>query len=185
MDGATIRYRDARGHLQELRVDRATARALASIRRAARREEERWRARHVAFSDVGIDPGRVAEGGRPRPKATGYPWEGPRFAFELLLGASPSWAGEDSLRVEVAERWRCRFCGHYGRGLPRVAYCLACDRSGRDREIPALTTADLDRRTRQVAAAEGTPGKAAKAGRKAKGGEKGRAPLRGGLSGKR
>jgi hypothetical protein len=70
---------------------------------------------------------RVAE----RPMPQGNPWEGPRFSFPLLLGEHrPGWNGG----VSIDERGRCGIC--HGLRLPSSAYCLSCDRSGRDREIP-------------------------------------------------
>lgn len=105
------------------------------LERKSEREAKRWSRRHATFTDVGIRD--TTEGVSGAKVMGGYPWEGPRFDFALLLGESPTWAGPGSLEV-WGERsgWTCRFCGHYGEDVPIVAYCLGCDRSGRDRAIP-------------------------------------------------
>jgi hypothetical protein len=74
-------------------------------------------------------------------------WEGPRLGFAWLVGESPTWSGPESVWLWDSERaaWVCRFCSHLER-LPAVAYCLGCDRSGRDRAIGEPTGADLGKR---------------------------------------
>ncbi len=81
----------------------------------------------------------------------GYPWEGPRPKFTLLMGESPTWDGPGAwfeLREVEArggpfvrkfygdERGHgaCRICGALGE-LPPYAVCLHCCRTGRDGEI--------------------------------------------------
>jgi hypothetical protein len=66
----------------------------------------------------------------------GNPWEGPRLRFSWLVGESRTWAGEPVVEVN-GERY-CTIC--WDRWLPGWAYCLGCDRSGRDREIPTAAT---------------------------------------------
>jgi hypothetical protein len=62
---------------------------------------------------------------------TGNPWSGPRHAFRILLGlARPGWNGMPC----IDEFGRCGICR--GRWLPPYAYCLACDRCGRDASLP-------------------------------------------------
>ena len=134
----TIRYRDAHGHTRELRATRTEARAIWATRQATRREEKRWRAQHISFTDAKIDEGRLVE----KPAAKGadgdYPWEGPRFHFARLLGSGPTWP----LPAPVAGR--CPACG--GASLPTITYCLACDRSGQDHRIDPPSRRDLERR---------------------------------------
>lgn len=86
-------------------------------------------------TDAGVDVNRVGEDRRARgPRGrTGNPWEGPRFSFRWLVGESSIWDGPGR-----------DFCG--GGRLPRHAYCLCCDRSGRDGEIPTVDRGDVQRR---------------------------------------
>jgi hypothetical protein len=108
--------------------------------------------RETAFSDLpseangreGLDPDQLdAKTGRrrieQRPMPTGNPWEGPRYHFPLLLGENrPGWLGGEC-RDGAG---RCGVC--HGARLPLVAYCLACQRCGRDGAIP--TSAEPARR---------------------------------------
>jgi hypothetical protein len=91
-------------------------------------------------------PGRKKPPGKRDPEYLGFPWEGPRFRFEWLLGESAVWAGPGSRWLYDLD-WGayCRFCGAYVR-LPENAYCLGCDRSGRDGRIPPPTELDLKKR---------------------------------------
>jgi hypothetical protein len=93
-------------------------------------------------------------------------FEGPRYRFPLLLGQSRAWTGplgglesretgavcRDCGRPVVAARIRLtttdghrvdthvvRPCVMPARPLPAYAYCLTCDRSGRDASIPPAT----------------------------------------------
>lgn len=126
----TIRYRDAHGFLQTLMVTTAEKRAVDALRRKARRDDARWRERHVTFTDLGTDLDATEEV-VSRPSQQGNPWEGPRFGFAHLIGEGVVWErkGED-------------FC--HGRKLRLDEYCLGCDRCGRDLVIPT----GQDRRTR-------------------------------------
>lgn len=135
---ATIRYRDARGYLQEIRVTSTMARAIRNVRQQARRADERWRERHVAMSDMGIDPDRQAEKPAQRPSQAGNPWQGPRFSFTAWIGEGRIWHGPPPKKAR-----RCDFCR--GAWLGAQTYCLRCDRSGRDREIPRPSRTELSR----------------------------------------
>lgn len=134
-----IHYRDDSGRVRSVRiestdpaeVDRIAA-AYRALERASDKAEQRWAARNTTFTDAGVrDAVSKPVGGDVK---GGYPWEGPRFEFPLLLGESPTWSGPDSLllRKSGQKRKACRFCGHYPNGLPDTAYCLGCDRSGMD-----------------------------------------------------
>lgn len=140
-----VHYRDDTGKLRESRIESTDpeevdrwAVAMARMERASADGERRWHDRHVAFTDASIRPEAIVKTRAVRASQGGYPWEGPRFTFALLLGEGAVWSGPDSLVVWDAgrKRWVCRFCGHYRRGLPVTACCLGCDRSGRDLVIP-------------------------------------------------
>lgn len=92
-------------------------------------------------------PARRKPPGRRDPEYLGFPWEGPRLSFSLLLGESAVWAGPDSLRLydETGAPRECRFCGSAPR-LPDYSYCLGCDRSGKDRHVPPPSELDLKKR---------------------------------------
>jgi hypothetical protein len=59
-------------------------------------------------------------------------FEGPRFRFAWLIGESCIWTGPDHPGVGPMTCWCCG-----GVALPKSAYCLWCDHSGRDSEIGA------------------------------------------------
>lgn len=105
---------------------------MAEIRRhdarQAKREYRRKR-REKSFSEVGIDPAAVGDRSS---------WEGPRYRFTWLVGESRTWDGEP------CRGSRCSFCG--AARLPAYAYCLGCDRSGRDRDIPTVGEDELARK---------------------------------------
>lgn len=149
----TIRYRDGRGHLQELRVSRADARAVRAIRRTAKRAQKRWESRHVTFTDAKINAKGLRAHQRPRIDG-GYPWEGPRFHFDRLIGEGEVWAGP--VVVEVEGQRYCTLC--WDRELPPDTYCLGCDRSGRDRDIPPPSPSDLALRRAQAPKRDGFRG---------------------------
>lgn len=87
--------------------------------------------RHVPLKADALDPKTARRRIDQRPMPEGNPWEGPRFHFSLLLGEGrPMWLGGGS----KDDLGRCGVC--HGAKLPGYAYCLDCDRSGRDREIP-------------------------------------------------
>jgi hypothetical protein len=140
-----IYYRDDSGRLCSSRIESTDpaevvrwSAVMARLERASADSEKRWRVHHATFTDASLQPDRVTKTVQGRPSQGGYPWEGPRYDFALLLGGSPTWSGPESLWLwhSGRKRWVCRFCGHYGARLPLVAYCLACDRSGRDLVIP-------------------------------------------------
>lgn len=140
-----VRYRDDTGKLCESRITSTDkdqlnrwATAIRHMEQVSAQREKRWHDQHVAFTDASIRPETIAKTQAVRASQAGYAWEGPRYTFALLLGEGAVWSGADSLWLWHAgrKRWVCRFCGHYGRGLPLVAYCLGCDRSGRDLVIP-------------------------------------------------
>lgn len=68
---------------------------------------------------------------RQEPKTS---WEGPRFEFLSFLGTRERWDGPKQ-----------KDCCH-GRKLGQHEYCLMCDRSGLDNQIPKPTKADARRR---------------------------------------
>jgi hypothetical protein len=127
--------RTPRGTVLRVRVSPEIARILA---------DDGAPLKETAFSDLpsetngrtGLDPDRLdARTGRrrqeQRPMPEGNPWEGPRYHFPLLLGESrPGWLGGE---CEDAEG-RCGVC--HGAKLLPVAYCLGCQRCGRDKDIP-------------------------------------------------
>lgn len=139
MPGLTwIEYRTDDGLAVELRVSPELAEAL---------DEADPRLKEVTFTDLagklrhrdhrrGLDPDRLGIGMERRHAAqrhtpVGSSWEGPRFTFSLLLGEGrPGWMGGET----IDDRGRCGLC--HGAKLPPWAYCLACDRCGRDGSIP-------------------------------------------------
>lgn len=100
---------------QPVLLEATTARAMAAMSRSLRRSESKRRAREVTFTDLGYEP--VAYDPPPPKEGT---WEGPRFRFTHLLGENRAYAGDP-----------CR-----GGHLQPHQYCLGCDHSGRDLEIP-------------------------------------------------
>jgi hypothetical protein len=134
-----IRYRDAHGHLQEIRVTAAQRRAIRAIREKARREHQRWKRKHRTFTDIKLNPASIRNADLPG-HDLGSPWEGPRYHFSWLVGESRTWAGPESLVAFDLDpdgrcaNIRCAIC--QGQDLPSGAYCLACDRSGWDMSIP-------------------------------------------------
>lgn len=140
---AVLTYRDDAGTVQEIRVTAADPGELDRIRRAyhdlertSERQDRAWKAKHANFTDAKVKPGQVTKRPVGTPRASGYPPEGPYFSFALFLGESAVWSGPDANLAWIRGRRVCRFCGHFRRGLPLVAYCLGCDRSGRDSVIP-------------------------------------------------
>lgn len=104
----------------------------------------------VQFGRLGIDPDTIPD---PRTSdvtaldddAPGW-FEGPRLRFSWLIGESPTWAGPWSLRITAADgSIVCRFCGHLAK-MPSYAYCLGCDRCGREALLGPL--GPLGRRVR-------------------------------------
>ena len=139
---ASFFYRDESGRLAECRVTfdgpaeaEKWGRVMRRLERAAERRRRKEAEKTVTFTDAEIDPGRVSRSPELRPSQGGYPWEGPRYSFTLLLGESARWSGPDSTRRvdEATGKHVCRFCGEYRSGLPLTAYCLGCDR---DEVIP-------------------------------------------------
>lgn len=68
------------------------------------------------------------------------PWEGPTYKFRLLIGTGTIWTGPP-------HPGPCPCCG--GRRLWEWSYCLVCDRSGRDYDIPPVPR-DVWRRCQQA-----------------------------------
>lgn len=94
----------------------------------------------VPFSTLGINPDRFNAAKlrdyRNDPPDEGDdefgPFEGPRLHYSLLLGESPTWSGPESLWLYFLDGQRvCRFCFHLSK-MPAYAYCLHCDRAGRE-----------------------------------------------------
>jgi hypothetical protein len=56
-------------------------------------------------------------------------WDGPRYAFTLLIGVGQAWA-------RPARGGPCPACA--GRRLEEYAVCLYCNRTGRDLDIPPV-----------------------------------------------
>jgi hypothetical protein len=136
-----IEYTDANGTRISLEVSAEVAEALA----AKDQNDPGARLKERTFTDLGctIKGERVPLDGDTldektwrrrvdqRPMPSGNPWEGPRFHFSLLLGENrPNWCGSHSFDP----RGKCGVC--HGSFLPAYAYCLQCDRCGRDKEIP-------------------------------------------------
>jgi hypothetical protein len=121
-----IEYRTEDGSVFQLRVSPDVAQALKG---------GEGRLKEVTFTDLG--DGRfelTEEHARKRPHAPRPKpgqWEGPRFQFSLYLGESrATWRGGQV----IDERGRCGMC--HDQRLPAHVYCLSCNRSGRELEIP-------------------------------------------------
>lgn len=128
-----LRYRDAHGFMQELRVTSEDAAAIEAVFRSARRADQKWRERHVAFTDLGSTARMLTLAPLPQ-YDLGNAWEGPRFSFAVLLGAGRIWTGDPTRACRGATR--CRICK--GMKLSYAVYCIGCDRSGRDFELPSV-----------------------------------------------
>jgi hypothetical protein len=180
-----VPYTDARGVRRWVEVEADAAQALDTYDRWARRREKRFRRTHLLECD--LEAMRAAarqRRNRPRAKLVGYlnfelepaaraaklhaddgyPWEGARPTFSLLMGESPTWSGPlglvefreledvDGEKVEVTKlygvEWDgsqpCRLCGSIAE-LPEYAACLHCCRTGRDHEIGAGAARRRDR----------------------------------------
>lgn len=129
-DGVTLRCRVSREVAEVLADEGKPLREVTLTDLAGRKRRKKDDGR------PGLDPELMLEGvarrvaRRRTREGKGSPWEGPRYQFALLLGESrPGWDGgpvRDSLG-------RCGVC--HGAKLLAVAYCLCCDRSGRDAAI--------------------------------------------------
>ena len=99
------------------------------------------------FTDVGIAANQIVDDHRDA-ETPDYLWEGPRFSFTVFLGIGATW-GRDGLPGLVAwnevDGWLCGACCRYAK-LSAATYCVHCDRSGRDAEIPLPTAEDIARR---------------------------------------
>lgn len=150
---ATMRlfqYVDGDGRRRSVWIEADTARELENLERRYRRAEAKHHARHVRLSELSSRLGyplRLDELERAKELLKrhrrefddfGNRWEGPRFDFPWLVGESRTWNGDPMHGAY------CEFCG--GSPLPSSAYCLGCDRTGRELEIPAPTAADLKAR---------------------------------------
>lgn len=124
-----IYWTDSEGRAQLIEVTDAVARLLARAEPALR---ESLFDKPEALDQIACEASRDEAS----------LWDEPHWQFTWLLGESSIWSGAISLWESVwSERqqvyvWRCRFCK--GRKLPACAYCLNCDRSGRDREMQRI-----------------------------------------------
>jgi hypothetical protein len=109
-------------------IDAEAAAELDAMEREIRNEERRWNRHHVNVTDLGFEPlaPPVRRSRAPHRLPGGNAWEGPRYRFRRLLGASEIWTGPPVPG---------QFC--HGRRLSRGEYCLDCERSGRDQQIPS------------------------------------------------
>jgi hypothetical protein len=119
-----VRIRNDDGSEVWAKMDTKTARKLHRLEMREAKREQRHRAREKTFTDIGIDPGQVADYGNP--------WQGPRFRFTWLIGESRTWNGPPEVTIE-GETY-CTIC--WGAPLPETAYCLGCDATGRELQIP-------------------------------------------------
>lgn len=143
---ATLFYHDERGYLQTLRVSKATARAIDSMDRCAKRRDAKWRQRFVTMTDLagkgrvgderqGLDPELAHEAmaeriaARKRRDDVGNAWVGPRLSVTRIIGMNAIWNGPPA---------HFEFCR--GRPLASGEYCACCDRSGDELLLPGLTT---------------------------------------------
>lgn len=99
------------------------------------------------FTDVGILANQIVD--THKDAYMDYMWEGPRFSFTVLLGVGATW-GRDGYPGLIAwseslNRLVCGACCRYAR-LPQSTYCIHCDRSGRDAELPPISETDRARR---------------------------------------
>ena len=176
----TIRYRDRYGNVQELRVTKATARVYNSIMRSYTRACKKWERKHVDFTtlegpdakrrmDVADDSRRLTTG-QHNGRADRSQWEGPRLQFERFVGESQVWDGPPGKDA----RGKCECC--HGVELEPAAYCLGCDKCGRDNLVRKPTRAELAARAeKQAPPADDAPVGHVEAKGKAK-------PLRGGTA---
>lgn len=114
-----IEYDDGTEVWVEMRPEMADM--LRRLDESAQRRETRRKAREKTFSEIGIDQGKIGEGNA---------WEGPRLRFTWLVGESRTWDGEPVGPWVAGLPEFCRIC--FGAELPGYAYCLGCDRTGRD-----------------------------------------------------
>ena len=118
----------------------STTQANATHSRGRRRIEGAW-APLVADDDRPTDPEADQD---DEPVWCTF---GPRMRFAWLIGESSIWAGPASIGIDHhGHERRCLLCGKL-EVLPPHAYCLGCDRSGRDVEIGP---APLRKRVRRV-----------------------------------
>jgi hypothetical protein len=147
---ATYRYRDADGFLQEVRVTTTMARQLLAVERRSRRADERWERRHEPLGGDDLAILDDATRRRVRLRDDCSPLPPPRFEFNFYLGDDPRWYADgvtERLKPQRTRRRKgqrrppCPICR--GQWLPGDAYCLGCDRCGRDRMIPRPHPAEL------------------------------------------
>lgn len=115
-----VRYDDGTCVWLELRPDMADM--LRRLDQTEARRERRRKEREKTFSEMGIQAGLIVAS----------PWIGPRLKFTWLVGESRTWDGEPTGEIEGEPC--CSIC--LGAELPPNAYCLGCDRCGRELEIP-------------------------------------------------
>ncbi len=166
----TLWYRDEWDCQCQVRIEANDPQELArivalyaEIEEESRREEKSWKAQHGRFADLDapIGPDQFAEAARAKGHQEGFPWEGPRYDFPILLGNGLPWDGpraqviqveaEDGSgeeRVRYLESAGPRECplGHADEPLRPQSVCLLCCRSGMDLVIPRPSVADLKKR---------------------------------------
>jgi hypothetical protein len=126
-----VPYVDADNKTHWLEVSAEIAEALAAIDPPLRE--------HLVKKPEGLE--RVAEEDR-----SGGELFGVRLAFRLLLGSSATWKGGAGLICAREDpetglwAWECSICR--GAKLPSYAYCLGCDRCGRELAIGQATEAE-------------------------------------------
>lgn len=121
-----IQYDDGTEVMVELKPDMADA--IRMLDERLRKRETRRKKQEKTFSEMGINPRDLAS-----------PWQGPRLSFAWLIGESRTWPGPPTPKAGA----KCDFC--QGRKLPLYAYCLRCDRCGRDLLIPRPSKVELAR----------------------------------------
>lgn len=134
----TVAYLDADGKLLAVRVTPAVARVLECTKKQIYRDNERWQYKCTPLSRAGIAEELIDHVNRPRiyDDAASY-WEGPRQRVTLFVGHDLPWP------VPSPPTGGCGICS--GVELPRNAYCILCDRSGIEWEIPLPTKSERPR----------------------------------------
>jgi hypothetical protein len=110
--------------------------ATTEIPKQTRKVKRRKKFKAITFTRAGLDPDHMPDPKSVAPDEEYGPFEGPRLSFSWLLGESPTWSGPESVTLYYPEgQALCRFCFHLRR-MPAYAYCLGCDRAGRQHLIP-------------------------------------------------
>lgn len=99
------------------------------------------------FTDVGIAANQIVDDHRDA-ETPDYLWEGPRFSFTVFLGIGATW-GRDQMpglwAWSEVTGWVCGACCRHAKLAPGT-YCVHCDRSGRDADIPQPSALDHAKR---------------------------------------